>query len=184
MNREPHDELNRLPANYYRGSAWVHWVMTIARRRTGWLDGAMHFGVREAMLHTFARYRRVCPMYVLMPDHAHLVWCGCSLESDQRKASSFFRRQWNERLKVIGFQLQKQPYEHVLRDQERDLRAFEETCVYVMKNPEQAGLVNSWRDWVFGGALIAGFPWVDPRERDYWRKFWTAYNSMREPETM
>lgn len=183
MDSEHHNYLKRLPAHYYQGTAWVHWVMTIEKRATGWLDGLMHSRVREALLHTCDRYKLVCPAYVLMPDHAHFVWCGRARSSDQLRAVSFFRRQWNDLLRESGFVLQKQPYDHVLREQERDPEAFQNTCVYVMKNPERAGLVKGWREWDACGSVIGGYPWVDLREDRFWEKFWTAYNTIRKAES-
>ncbi len=52
----PHGCLRRLAAANYRGTAAVHWSMTIDGRRTGWLDAADHAAVRELLLHTLARY--------------------------------------------------------------------------------------------------------------------------------
>jgi hypothetical protein len=37
MTSGPHDHLRRLPPEYYRGRAYVHWSMTIDERKTGWL---------------------------------------------------------------------------------------------------------------------------------------------------
>ncbi|NNM28526.1 MAG: hypothetical protein HKO57_03335 [Akkermansiaceae bacterium] len=176
--------LKRLPKNYYQGAAWVHWVMTIDGRRTGWLDPGMHATFRETMLHTLARYRLVCPVYTLMPDHAHVMWCGCALSSDQLIASPFFRRAWSDALRHRGFALQKQPYDHVLLKKERDPHAFEDTCAYIMKNPERAKLVEEWRDWEFGGSLVAGFPRLAPSDERFWPRFWKAYNGMRDQDTL
>jgi putative transposase len=155
--------------------------MTINERRKGWLDSAMHSAVREALLHTLGRYHLACPVYTLMPDHAHMIWWGCAAESDQMKASSFFRREWNSALRMRGVELQRQPYEHVLLESERNQDEFEDTCVYLMQNPERAGLVQEWRDWKFLGSLVPGFPRIDAREDRFWAKFWTIYNEIREP---
>ncbi|QEG33506.1 hypothetical protein Pr1d_07700 [Bythopirellula goksoeyrii] len=37
MNNKRHDYLKRLPLEYYRGQAYVHWSLTMEDRRTGWL---------------------------------------------------------------------------------------------------------------------------------------------------
>ena len=182
--RKQPDYLRRLPRRYYQGAAWVHWVMTIRDRRKGWLDGKMHSSIREALFQTLARYRLVCPVYTLMPDHGHLVWCGCSAESDQLRAASFFRKEWNSSLRSKDYELQKQPYEHVLIESERNQDAFEDTCIYVMKNPERDRLVENWNNWEFGGSVVPGYPWVDPRKDRFWKRFWGAYNELRDPELL
>jgi hypothetical protein len=183
-DNDRHKDLKRLAPHFYQGAAWVHWVMTIDKRRTGWLKGLMHGFIREALLHTLARYRLVCPVYCLMPDHAHFLWCGCASESDQRNASSFFRRIWNSDLREVGFALQKQPYDHVLFGRERDASPFEDTCVYIMENPERGGVVEEWRMWEFAGTILPGYPRIDPREERFWPKFWTGYNELRDPDTL
>ncbi len=37
MGNKPQDALPRLEPGFYRGQAYVHWVMTIEGRKTGWL---------------------------------------------------------------------------------------------------------------------------------------------------
>lgn len=64
----PHDYLRRLAPEAYRGRACVHWTLTVARRRTGWLDARAHALWREVWLHTLTRYRLALPIYCLMPD--------------------------------------------------------------------------------------------------------------------
>jgi REP element-mobilizing transposase RayT len=87
-----HDYLRRLPPEAYRGRACVHWALTVAHRRTGWLGAPSHALWRETWLHTLARYHLAVPVYCLMPDHAHALVVGMSAESDQRLALSFLRR--------------------------------------------------------------------------------------------
>ena len=180
-NDPPPGYLKRLPDCYYQHAAWVHWVMTIDGRRCWWLDALMHAQIREAMLQTFARYQLICPVYCLMPDHAHFVWCGCAARSDQRKASAFFRRNWNVLLERRGRELQKQGFDHVLVETERNSDALEDTCEYVMKNPARAELTQCWQDWDYSGSLAPGYPRLHPQEDRFWPRFWTAYNSLREP---
>jgi hypothetical protein len=35
--------LKRLPAEYYRGQAYVHWTMSVQDRKTGWLVPIFYF---------------------------------------------------------------------------------------------------------------------------------------------
>ena len=68
--------LPRLAPEFYRGFAVVHWTITLERRATGWLDDLFHLHFRELLLHAAARQGLLCPAYVLMPDHIHLLWMG------------------------------------------------------------------------------------------------------------
>ena len=94
--------MTRLPAEYYRAHAFVHWNMAIDDRATGWLTPVFHARFREIQLHTLARHRLVCLVYCLMPDHLHLLWAGLSPDSDQDRAATFFRRYLNQALADHG----------------------------------------------------------------------------------
>ena len=65
--------LPRLAPEAYRGFAVVQWTLTLERRATGWLDDRFHLHFRELLLHAAAREGLFCPVYVLMPDHMHLL---------------------------------------------------------------------------------------------------------------
>lgn len=62
------------------------------RRATGWLDESFHLHFRELLLHAAAREGLFCPVYVLMPDHLHLLWMGLCTDSEQGNAMKFLRK--------------------------------------------------------------------------------------------
>ncbi len=173
----PPGYLRRLTPGWYTGYAWVHWSMTFEGRRSGWLDRQSHCNLRELLLHVMTRHPLVCPAYCLMPDHAHFLWLGTAPATDQKAAAAFFRRHWNRQLRSLGFSLQKQAYEHVLNEHERNPTAFEDTRLYILKNPERAGLVEDWKTWPYSGALAAGYPDLDPREEGALGRFWLAHSA-------
>jgi REP element-mobilizing transposase RayT len=171
--------LPRLPREYYQADAVVHWVLSIANRCQGWLDDRFHARTREIFLHTAAREGLICPTYCLMPDHLHLVWMGLRRDSDQLNAMAFFRTHLGSVLAPRRFQ--HQPYDHVLRQHERQRNAFAGVCNYILENPLRAELVMHPADWLFTGAILPGYPKVHPLERDYWPKFWNLYQRARHP---
>jgi putative transposase len=172
--------LPRLEATCYQGVAWVHWTMTVRDRAKGWMDEEMHGFLRELLLHTMSRHHLHCAAYCLMPDHAHFLWMGLWEGSDQLKAARFFRRHWNARLAGRGVRLQPQAYDHVLLESERRPDAFEDTVIYIFKNPERAGLAQDWREWPFLGALTPGYPDLPVVPTgDFWPRFWTIHNRER-----
>ena len=174
------DRLPRLEPSAYRGMAWVHWTMTMRDRSRGWLDEAMHRRIRELLLHTMARHFLHCPCYCLMPDHAHFLWMGLGDGSDQLLAARFFRKHWNAALQERNVCLQPQAYDHVLREHERRPDAFEETVIYVFRNPQRAGLVGDWTDWPFRGSILPGYPEIPQSGfRDFWPVFWKIHNRER-----
>ena len=50
-------------------------------------------------------------------------------------------------LRRSGHASQKQPYDHVLDENERNPDAFEDTMIYIFNNPARAKFVEEWRDW-------------------------------------
>ncbi|QEF99872.1 hypothetical protein Mal15_39390 [Stieleria maiorica] len=119
MDARNNKHLPRLSPECYQGDASVHWTMTIQDRATGWLRPIFLYKFRELLTHAMFRYGLVCPIYCLMSDHLHALWIGIDAASDQLKAMKYFRKHMNSALGKIGFQLQHQPHDRVLRDDER-----------------------------------------------------------------
>ena len=178
MTKHHNDHLPRLEPSFYRGQAYVHWTLTIKDRRTGWLIPAFNYKFRELLTHAAFRYSFTCPIYCLMPDHIHMVWIGINDQTDQLKASKYFRQQIGGPLKKLGFEFQHQPYDHVLRDDERIESAFVNLVEYIARNPERKGLVpaDGFRDYKFAGCLIPGYPELELWQSDSWARFWRTYS--------
>jgi REP element-mobilizing transposase RayT len=178
--------LPRLAPEFYRGFAVVHWTITLERRATGWLDEIFHLRFREYLLHAAARQSILCPAYVLMPDHIHLLWMGLHLASDQRDAMRFLRKhlavELGRRSPHGGeFELQKQSHDHVLRERDRVRGAFARACFYVLDNPRRKGLAAQPREWPHLGAIVPGYPFLHPLGEGFWEQFWKIYAQNREP---
>jgi putative transposase len=172
--------LPRLRPEFYQADAIVFWTLPMARRATGWLNGAFLAAFREIMLHASAREGLLCPAYCLMPDHQHFVWMGLRANSDQRKAIRFLRTYLGPHL--LPAKYQHQPYDHVLTAAERQADRFSLACAdYVFLNPRRADLVKDHRDWPYSGALIPGYPKVNPFELGYWEWMWKRYAHLLEP---
>ena len=177
--------LPRLAPEFYRNFAVVHWTITIEHRARGWLDATFHLCFRELLLHAAVREGLFCPVYVLMPDHAHLIWMGLRVNTDQRNAMKFLRKHLAEELSRrssagVEFELQKQSYDSVLRPEDRLRNAFEKACFYVLDNPHRKDLVVHPRDWPYLGAVVPGYPFLHPLAEDFWERFWKLYMKQRE----
>jgi hypothetical protein len=180
--------LPRLPRPYYQAFAVVHWTITLQDRSTGWLDVLFHARFRELVLHAAAREGVLCPVYVLMPDHLHLVWMGLRLASDQINGMRFLRKclqlEFDLRSPPAGgssIKLQKQSHDRVLREKQRKRGAFASLCFYILNNPVRAAIVSDARDWPWLGALLAGYPNIHPLDSEFWPLFWNLYEQHREP---
>lgn len=174
--------LPRLPAENYCGRVAIFWTHTINDRACGWLDSEFHRTFREIMLHVAVREQLLCPIYTLMPDHLHMVWIGVSNLSDQRRACAFLRKHLKQAL--APFHLQHQAYDHVLRQSERQVKAFTATCHYIAENPVRAGLAASAANWPFTGCLVPGYPDLHPLAQEFWAIFWPIHNGAAEHGTL
>jgi len=179
---EEYDYLRRLPPEYYRGQAYVHWSMTMEDRKTGWLRPIFYYKFREILTHAAFRYGFCCPIYCLMPDHLHLLWVGMLDNCDQRRAARYFRQQSNPILEKLGTRLQLQGYDHVLREEERERSAFEDVFAYIARNPERAGLVQQecFREYPYTGCLVPGYPELQIWADDFWVRFWRICEYLRK----
>jgi putative transposase len=172
--------LPRLKRGFYQADAVVFWTLPVSHRQQGWLTDGFHATLREMMLHTAAREGLLCPAYCLMPDHLHLVWMGIRRETDQRNGMKFLRAQLGLFLQPAKFQ--HQAHDHVLTNRERQRRAFSVACAdYVLLNPLRAGLVKTPETWPYLGAVVPGYPRLDPFDADYWPWFWKHYFAVRAP---
>ncbi len=172
--------LPRLPREYYQADAVVHWTLPISNRSRGWLSETFQVQFREMMLHAANREGLLCPTYCLMPDHLHFIWMGLRLDSDQLNGMSFFRRYLEPLLAPHRFQ--HQPHDHVLREEERRRNAFAIVCGYILQNPCRAGFVEKAADWQFSGAVVPGYPDLNPSGNDFWRKFWDRHREAKHPD--
>jgi REP element-mobilizing transposase RayT len=114
-----------------------------------------------------------------MPDHVHLLWLGLDeAGSDQRVAIEFLRK--HLRASLVPANWQQQPFDKLLREQERAPNTFLTIAAYILDNPVRAGLVAQRDDWPFRGCCGPGYPDLDVRREDYWELFWRIYNRLVE----
>lgn len=173
--------LKRLPSEYYRGFAWVHWTLTIEARKQGWLDTRFFYKFRELLAHVAFRNRIACPIFCLMPDHLHLLWCGLAESSDQLLAMRHLRTDLNECLKRIGFELQRQSYDQALKAEELERDAIELLVEYIARNPERQGLVeiDGFASYPYTSCLMPGYPLLRLFQPDSWDRVWRVMDYLR-----
>ena len=90
-------------------------------------------------------YRLIC--YCIMPNHIHLVFDLLSMErivgDIMKSIKQFSARRINKILKQEGAFWQAESYDRLIRD-EVELYFI---IKYVLMNPVNAGLTDSWRKW-------------------------------------
>lgn len=174
--------LKRLEPGFYRGQAFVHWSLTIENRQEGWLKPIMLYKFRELLTHTMFRYELCCPIFVLMPDHFHMMWVGITEHSDQLPAMKHFRTRLNQVFAALDQKLQSQAHENVLKEDQRKEDAFHDVCEYIARNPERANLidVDGYADYKYSGCIMPGYPELKPFTADFWTRFWRAYSYLNK----
>jgi putative transposase len=150
--------------------------MTIRDRATGWLTPLFHADFREVLLHTLVRYRLLCPVYCLMPNHVHMLLRGIAPDADQQKAAAFLRRHVGKALRPFAWQTQ--PYDHVLRKEALEREAFRSTAYYIAEHRVRAGLVASASEYPFSGGVLPGKPRVNIHHPRYWDVFWEMHERL------
>jgi putative transposase len=172
------EHLPRLAPQHYCGRTFVHWTLTLEARATGWLNERFHQTWMVVLTHGCARYHLAAPIYVLMPDHIHVMLCGLHVEADQRQAVTFVQKHLRSHLAPADWQ--RSPYDHVLTEHERERAGFAQVANYIAANPVRAGLVEHSSDYPFTGCCVPGYPEFEVRAPDYWDRFWRCYNFLVE----
>lgn len=167
-------KLPRLSEHFYRGHAYVFWTHTTENRQPLPLSQSFHAHFRELLCHTCARYQLATPVYCLMPDHFHLFWIGQSPESNQLRATKFFRKELTPLLSPT--QWQRQAHDHVVTLDERETGIYQDTIHYILQNPVRARIVEDWREYPYIGALIPGYPRLDRSDPEFNERFWKIYH--------
>ena len=116
-----------------------------------------------------------------MRDHVHLLVLGWEKTCQQRTLVRFVKKHSNSDLSERGFEWQKQPYDNVLRQKDREKDAFQKVVGYVVNNPVRAGYVERWEKWIYLDAMLPGYPEVALRDEDFWERFWRIYLSKPQP---
>lgn len=119
-----------------------------------------------------------------MPDHIHLLWAGLFDTTDQINAIKFFRTRVNETLRKIGFELQLQGYDHVLKEDELEQDALEHVFEYIARNPERKGLVpkDDFAKYPFTNCVIPGYPEIVPFIPDYWDRLSRVHSHLKQSD--
>jgi REP element-mobilizing transposase RayT len=156
--------------------------MTIQERKTGWLVPIFYYKFREILSHAAFRYAFACPIFCLMPDHMHMLWLGIDDRTDQLKASEYFRKRISEPLSKLGVEFQHQPYDHVLKDEEKIDTEVYNLVEYIARNPERKKIVSfdQFKSYPYTDCLIPGYPELKIWQPDFWTRFWRCYSFLRK----
>jgi REP element-mobilizing transposase RayT len=148
------EKKHRLPKEFYRGEISV--ALTLCVRK----DVASGFSLsepkivdcfKEILTRAISKERCIVPVYCFMPDHQHLIITGTPIDSDIWKAIISYKQKtgfWMSKNKP-GITWQKDFYDHIIRTNEDVATQVR----YILDNPVRKGLVSSWEEYPFKGAI-------------------------------
>jgi putative transposase len=128
------EKKHRLPRDAYRGRICVSTTACVAERRCPFVNAAIVHPFRDKLEAAASKGSCRVLVYCFMPDHLHLILQGIDDTADAWRAMVDFKQQsgcWFGR-------------------SDEDLGAH---VRYVADNPVRWGLVGSWQDYPFTGAI-------------------------------
>jgi len=148
------EKRHRLSKEFYKGEVSVAFTLCVK-----W-DVAAGFSLRgPEIVSTFTNIlssvvieaKCIVPVYCFMPDHQHIIIAGTCSDSDIWEAITKYKQRtgfWLSSNKS-GVKWQKDFYDHVIRKHE-DMTA---QIMYILDNPVRKGLVLSWQEYPYKGAI-------------------------------
>jgi REP element-mobilizing transposase RayT len=142
---------HRLPADHYIGRVCVAFTLCIEAGARPFTQTRVVDVCTAFMSEAFTKYRCVCPAYVFMPDHQHVIATGLDDDADTWRAMVLYKQKsgfWFSR-HMPDTQWQKDFYDHILRTEIEILPHVR----YILENPVRNGLVDSWEQYPFKGSI-------------------------------
>jgi single-stranded-DNA-specific exonuclease len=148
VREHPH----RLHPNLYRGNIAVAFTLCVQDRTTLFTEAETVTAFEEILREELAKHECDGLVYLMMPDHMHLIISGKSAQADTLKCLGFIKqrtRYWLSQNRPTH-EWQKDFYDHILR-KEDDIR---KQMKYILENPQRKGLVEDWRVYPFKGSTV------------------------------
>ena len=108
--------------------------------------------IESILIKTATDYSIVLPVYLLMPNHIHIITDSLTKETEPLKAINMFKQktgyEFSQSFNEIKWQ--RSFHDHIIRDEE-DL--FEHVR-YILYNPVRGNLVENWKDYKYKGSQV------------------------------
>ncbi len=154
------EKKHRLPKESYKGEISVALTLCLRKDVASNTNVVSGFSLSNPQIvNTFTeilgsmikKERCIVPVYCFMPDHQHLIITGTRSDSDIWKAIVSYKQRTGFWMSKNNPEIrwQKDFYDHVIRidgDVATQVR-------YILDNPVRKGLVSSWDEYPFKGAI-------------------------------
>jgi REP element-mobilizing transposase RayT len=140
-----------MPAFDYLGRQAYHVTIVSADRRNV-LAGSVAEGVVSALRKSAEDTRFEILVYLVMPDHLHILACGADDDASLLRFVQRFKQ-------LTGFAFKKEHRRHLWQPSFHDhaLRREEDVWAvarYIVDNPARAGLVDDNDVWPYQGGVL------------------------------
>lgn len=152
------EKRHRLPANSYKGQVKVAFTINTSPQGVAYFQNESIIQIADtALAEAFENNHGHVAVFVVMPDHVHLIVSGSGGDSDLLRLVKEFKQKTTFRARKTGvaFAWQKDFWDHVIRDQQD----YANQVHYILRNPVRKRLCLRWEDWAHRGVL--GQSWED-----------------------
>lgn len=151
---------HRLPKEFYRGEISVALTLCVRKDVASNINVVSGFSLSnpkivnkftEILGSIIKKEGCIVPVYCFMPDHQHLIITGTRSNSDIWKAIVSYKQKtgfWMSKNKP-EVRWQKDFYDHIIRTNEDVATQVR----YILDNPVRKGLVSSWEEYPYKGAV-------------------------------
>ena len=142
---------HRLPREYYVGQRSVSFTACESRSCPLLANPQVFELAKTAVEIACRREACACPIFTLMPDHAHLLFIGGSESSDVLAAMEYFKWRTGSQFtaKKMAVRWQKDFYDDILTGPE----SWAAIARYIALNPIRAGLCEEPEEWPYTGSV-------------------------------
>jgi putative transposase len=142
---------HRLPIEFYKGKTSVSFILCLKGEIPVSFDNETANAFIDILSSVIEKENCIVPAYCFMPDHQHLIIMGNRSDSDIWKAIVNYKQKTGFWMSVNRSKTkwQKDFYDHVIKNHE-DIAV---QIRYILDNPVRKGLVQSWEEYPFKGAI-------------------------------
>jgi REP element-mobilizing transposase RayT len=148
IREHPH----RLPREAYCGPVIVAFTINTRDRQPHFVDPVIVALTQQALVKTFNDWQGHAGVYVIMPEHVHLIVSASSQDLNAIDMVTRFKQHTTYCVRHEGhrnFHWQKDFYDEIIRSP----REYGSQVRYVLRNPVRRGLCEKWEDWPHRGVL-------------------------------
>ncbi|HRF67225.1 MAG TPA: hypothetical protein PK850_14840 [Ignavibacteria bacterium] len=143
---------HRLDKEVYKKYSSISFTISLTTCIDSALMDSVFESIESILIETSAKYSIILPVYLLMPNHMHLITNTLTEEADSLKAINMFKQKsgFKYSQSYPRTKWQRSFHDHIIRDDE-DM--FEHVR-YILYNPVRKQLVENWKDYKYKGSQV------------------------------